>query len=291
MQLHAVADPATPKATPPVDREADASSDDEGLETEDEEVTSPKKSKSAHFKVASPTKSKRANFKRAIASYELVERWVTGDRAVMPDEDIDRQLFEHARHLMHLSGLKKLPGHKGKDSDLALWKKWTQHTSRKTGVTYILYRCPLHYRCNCKCSIRVVIGQDFKELQRCGLHDANSHADDGSKYLKYDQIISVSEAVVSAPTASGATLRRNMLMHGSPSKTIPAERVRSVQNRVYTVRKALTRKQLQTVSDVSDGFGDLASFLQRNNFSELVRRHRSRRLISSATPRSRRNRW
>ena len=45
MQLHAVADPATPKATPSVDREADASSDDEGLETEDEEVTAPKKSK------------------------------------------------------------------------------------------------------------------------------------------------------------------------------------------------------------------------------------------------------
>jgi len=45
MQLHAVADPATPKATPSVDREADASSDDEGLETEDEEVTAQKTSK------------------------------------------------------------------------------------------------------------------------------------------------------------------------------------------------------------------------------------------------------
>ena len=45
MQLHAVADPATTKATPSVDREADLSSDDEGLETEDEEVTAQKKSK------------------------------------------------------------------------------------------------------------------------------------------------------------------------------------------------------------------------------------------------------
>ena len=41
----AVADPATTKATPSVDREADLSSDDEGLETENEEVTAQKKSK------------------------------------------------------------------------------------------------------------------------------------------------------------------------------------------------------------------------------------------------------
>ena len=45
MQLHAVADPSMPKAVPSVDREADASSDDEGLETEDEDVTASKKSK------------------------------------------------------------------------------------------------------------------------------------------------------------------------------------------------------------------------------------------------------
>jgi hypothetical protein len=40
----------------------------------------------------------------------LVKRWVTGERAVLPDEDIERELFEEARKLMHLSGLKKLPG-------------------------------------------------------------------------------------------------------------------------------------------------------------------------------------
>ena len=58
--------------------------------------------------------------KSVVAEYELVKRWVPGERAVQPEEDIERELFEEARELMHLSGLKKLPGHKGLDTDLHL---------------------------------------------------------------------------------------------------------------------------------------------------------------------------
>ena len=110
------------------------------------------------------------------------------------------------------------------------------------------------------------------ELQRCGLHDMNSHANDGSKYLTYDQIISVSDAVVATPAVSGAVLRRNMLMHDSLTKSNPAERTRSVQHRVYKVRKELTQKQLDGLV-VSYSFGDLSSFTRRNVFSELLGRH------------------
>jgi hypothetical protein len=60
---------------------------------------------------------------RVLAEYKLVKRWVTGERAVLPEDDIERELFEEARELMHLSGLKKLPCHKGPDTDLHLWKK------------------------------------------------------------------------------------------------------------------------------------------------------------------------
>ncbi len=40
--------------------------------------------------------------KRVIAEYELVKRWVTGERAVQPEDDIERELIEEARELMHL---------------------------------------------------------------------------------------------------------------------------------------------------------------------------------------------
>ncbi len=30
--------------------------------------------------------------KRVVAEYELVKRWVTGERAVLPEEDIEREL-------------------------------------------------------------------------------------------------------------------------------------------------------------------------------------------------------
>ncbi len=63
-------------------------------------------------------------------------------------------------------------------------------------------------------------------LERCDLHDVHSHAEDRSKYLKYDQIISLSEAAITeftVPNLSGSALRRKMLLHDSPTKTIGAE--------------------------------------------------------------------
>ncbi len=43
---------------------------------------------------------------------------------------------------------------------------------------------------------------DFIELQRHGLYDKDSHDNDGSKKLKYDQIVSVVGAAKTAPTLS-----------------------------------------------------------------------------------------
>ncbi len=63
---------------------------------------------------------------RVLAEYKLVKRWVTGERAVLPEDDIERELFEEARELMHFSGLKKLPGHKGLDTDLHLGRRPAQ---------------------------------------------------------------------------------------------------------------------------------------------------------------------
>ncbi len=51
----------------------------------------------------------------------------------------------------------------------------------------------------------------------------HSHEEDGSKYLKYEQIISLSEAAITAQDLSGSAISRNMLLHDSSTKTIGAE--------------------------------------------------------------------
>ena len=58
----------------------------------------------------------------------------------------------------------------------------------------------MRYQCKCDIGLRVVTGPDFIELQRYGLHDKESHDKDASKTLTYDQIVSVVEAVKTAPT-------------------------------------------------------------------------------------------
>ncbi len=80
---------------------------------------------------------KRKRAPRVLAIYKVVQRWVTGERSEQSDEDIERDIFENARRLMHLFGLRKLPGHKHLESDLYLWKKAGTRISR--GVTYVLY--------------------------------------------------------------------------------------------------------------------------------------------------------
>jgi hypothetical protein len=50
-----------------------------------------------------------------MARWTLMKRWVTGEKAEMDQEDIDRELFELAREWMAVSKLWKLPDHVAKD--------------------------------------------------------------------------------------------------------------------------------------------------------------------------------
>ena len=54
--------------------------------------------------------------------FEVIKKWITGERATEEQEDIDRAIFELAREFMSASGLKKIPGHVGKKTDMGLWK-------------------------------------------------------------------------------------------------------------------------------------------------------------------------
>ncbi len=51
-------------------------------------------------------KQKRKCAPHVLVIYEVVQRWVTCDKGTQPEEDIEREIFENAKRLMQLSGLK-----------------------------------------------------------------------------------------------------------------------------------------------------------------------------------------
>ena len=117
-------------------------------------------------------------------------------------------------------------------------------------------------------------GRGWKQLHRFGEHDASSHKQDTSKYLKHEQIVAVSDAVLIAPQQSAAQLRRNMSMAGpsSPGKHIEPALLRSVQRRVSRAREQLTvRKMDGFVLDAS--YGSLTQLAEAKWFRSLVERN------------------
>jgi hypothetical protein len=206
-----------------------------------------------------------------------MKRWVTGDQAEMDQDDIDRELFELAREWMEVSKLKKLPGkklpgHVAKETDVSLWKQFRDWTKKKGAVRVRSFRCPLKHRTGCNAGIRIQYGPDWMQLDRCGEHNANSHDHDKSKYLKYDQIVAISDAVTIAPQMSAAQLRRNMQLADSPGKKIAPEFLRSVQHYVKLSRAQLTMKQLDGF-DINSSYGSLQQFSDKFWFADLFARN------------------
>ncbi len=99
-------------------------------------------------------------------------------------------------------------------------------------------------------------------LEHCGLHNMQSHATDKSKCLKYEQIISLSEAAVTVQNLSAVVIRRNLLMQDSQTKTISVQHRQSLSRRVRRARRNMTAKQLGSVI-MDDSFGVLRDFCSR----------------------------
>ncbi len=72
-----------------------------------------------------------------------MERWLTGEKAEMEQEDVDRELFELARESMSVSTLRKLPGHVAKEPDVARWKQFREYQKHEGVIPVRLSRCPL----------------------------------------------------------------------------------------------------------------------------------------------------
>jgi hypothetical protein len=131
--------------------------------------------------------------------------------------DEDAMMFdvaEEASKEMLITGLKKAIN--PKPTDLGFWKKGQEHVSRV--IHYTIYKCQLQHRAKCKCMLRLVMAGYNVELQRNeNRHQADSHAEDGSKRLKYDQMVAIREEVITGPQLSATIMRRNMSLHDSPT--------------------------------------------------------------------------
>jgi hypothetical protein len=132
----------------------------------------------------------------------------------------------------------------------------------------------MQHRAKCKCMLRLVMAEDYVELQ-CSenCHQADSHAQDDSKTLKYDQMVANREAVIIAPQLSATILRQNMKLHDRLTKTISPDHIRSFQHQVYCTCKKLCANQLKAF-ELDDFYGKLDEFAESNTWSALVRRHK-----------------
>ncbi len=104
------------------------------------------------------------------------------------------------------------------------------------------------------------MAKDYLELQRSELHHhAANHAQDDSKKLKYEQMVAIRDAVVTALQLSASMLRRNMQMHCSPTKMIQAEQLCSFQHQVSCACKKQCAQQLKGFN-LDDSYGKLQEF-------------------------------
>jgi hypothetical protein len=114
-------------------------------------------------------------------------------------------------------------------------------------------------------------GPDWIQLDRCGEHNANSYDDDQSKYLKYEQIDAVADAVTVALQQSASKLRRNLQLAESPTKHIEPLLLRCLQRVVRASRAQFIVKQLHGFN-IDSSFGSLPQFSEVKWLKTLVDR-------------------
>ena len=89
---------------------------------------------------------------RHVLQYEVVKRWVTGEKALLDNAAIEAELDDIMREHLELSGQRKFYGFRTLNTDLGGWKFARTHTNKR-GVKYDVYRCPLRGRTGCQNSM------------------------------------------------------------------------------------------------------------------------------------------
>ncbi len=105
-------------------------------------------------------------------------------------------------------------------------------------------------------------------LEKSGVHDNSSHQEDISKYLEFQQIAAVHNAVSVAPTLPVSVLWRNMALGG----TIDPKFIRSIQRQVLKSRVLLIAAQLEGYI-IGSSFGALTEFVSIFWITSLIKRH------------------
>ena len=104
-----------------------------------------------------------------------MRRYPTGGRAQLDPEDIEFDIYQRARDLMHLSGLRMLPEQEVPESNVNPWQLVRQASTASNGAAIREFACPMRHMCKCKVGLRIVEGPGFMQLERFGLHDKDSH--------------------------------------------------------------------------------------------------------------------
>ena len=225
------------------------------------------------------TKPRKTIEKRKYApfsEYREVGRWATGPDSTLEPREIDREIHVLMKKYMQDSRLMQTPAHDQLSTDKALWKqnRAEYHNSRTDEMIH-MFDCPLKYRCKCKAKVRIITGRGYKRLEFSGIHDENSHADDKSKSLRYNQIVAIHDAVLVAPSQSAAVLRRNLMQaQGSPEqhKHMDPSQLRVIQRRVCSARQELVKQKLAAAS-VPETYGELVGWCEKQDFHAALKRH------------------
>jgi hypothetical protein len=205
---------------------------------------------------------------RHVLQYVVIKRWVTGERAETDEDAIRSELETQMRELMELTGQRKFPGHKTLDTDRGHWKLAFDHVDRR-GIKYQVYCCPMRHWCQYKISCRLVTGPGFIELQRHGLHDKDSHDDDGSIKLKYDQFFFGSRS----SQDRAYTVGRRAQQESVGPRQKPFRRNCSAASSALSRMCASKSQQHVDGFDLKDSFGSLHILCAPNLFSDLMRKH------------------
>ncbi len=107
--------------------------------------------------------------------WKTIQQYDTSNTARLDPEDRKYDQYQHARDWMEKSGMKMLPEQIPERDELHLWKLFRSAKSASNGVSIREYKCPMCHQSDCRASLRIVRGNGFEQLERCGSQHLDSH--------------------------------------------------------------------------------------------------------------------
>ena len=129
----------------------------------------------------------------------------------------------------------------------------------------------MKFLCRCQAQVRIIARTDYKQLKFFGTHDEDSHITNGTKKLKYEQIITIHESVMVALNQSAAVLLPNLLQCPEQHKHMDPSQQHLIQQRVQSARLGLTKQKLDGA--IPETLGELIAWCKTQDFYSALRKH------------------